>query len=66
MPVEVGLSDGTKLRLADPNAREDDVVASVRGNLAGVVGFRTDAGTYRVLASHVVYVRTVPESDASG
>jgi hypothetical protein len=59
MAVEVGLADGTKLTLANPNAREDDLVTSVRDDPAGVMSLVTDDGTYRVLIRNVVYIRTV-------
>jgi hypothetical protein len=59
MAVEIGLADGTKLVLANANAREDDVVNSVRADPAGVVSFVTDDGTYRVLVRNVVFIRTV-------
>ena len=59
MPVEVGLADGTKLTLANQNAREDDVVTSMRDDPAGVMSLVTNDGTYRVLIRNVVYVRTV-------
>jgi hypothetical protein len=59
MPVEVGLADGTKLTLANRNAREDDVVTSMRDDPAGVMSLVTNDGTYRVLIRNVVYVRTV-------
>lgn len=57
MPVEIGLSDGTKLVLADPHATEDAVLDSV--HTAKTIGLRTTDGIYRVLPQHVVYVRTV-------
>jgi hypothetical protein len=59
MAVEIGLADGTRLTLANPNAREDDVVTSVRDDPAGVMSLVTDDGTYRVLNRNVVYIRTV-------
>ena len=59
MPVEVALADGTKIVLANPNAREDDVVATVRDDPAGVMTLVSEEGTYRVLIRNVVYVRTI-------
>jgi hypothetical protein len=59
MAVEVGLADGTKLVLANPHAREDDVVNSVRDDPTGVMSLVTDDGTYRVLIRNVVFIRTV-------
>ena len=59
MPVEIGLADGTKLVLANPNAQEDDVVQTIREDPGGVVSLVTHDGTYRVQIRNVVYVRTV-------
>ena len=59
MAVEVGLADGTKLTLANPSTREDDVVTSVRDDPAGVMSLVTDDGIYRVVIRNVVYIRTV-------
>jgi hypothetical protein len=59
MAVEVGLADGTKLALANPEAREDDVMRSILDDSGGVISFVTNDGTYRVLIRNVVYVRTV-------
>jgi hypothetical protein len=59
MAVEVGLTDGTKLQLANPDANEDAVVTSIQDNPGGVMTLNTTRGRYRVLIEHVVYVRTV-------
>lgn len=59
MALEIGLADGTKLTLANPGAREDDVVSSIRDDPTGVISLVTDDGTYRVLVRNIVYVRTV-------
>ena len=66
MPVEIGLTDGTRLTLADPNMREDDVLQLLTrsgrpdyAQVAGFVSFTTDDGTFRVNPGHVVYVRSV-------
>jgi hypothetical protein len=59
MAIEIGLADGTKLVLANRNAQEDDVVASVRADPTGVISFVTGDGTYRVLVRNIVFIRTV-------
>lgn len=59
MAVEIGLSDGTRLILANREAREDDVVDTVRDDPGGVMTIMTDDGSFRVVIRHVVYVRTV-------
>jgi hypothetical protein len=64
MAVEVGLADGTKLQLANPNASEDAVVESLNESAANVMTLNTTAGRYRVLIRQVVYVRTVEEEEA--
>jgi hypothetical protein len=57
--VEIGLSDGTKLVLANRDAREDDVVDTVRDEPDGVMTIVTDDGSFRVVIRHVVFVRTI-------
>jgi hypothetical protein len=61
MAVEIGLADGTKLVLTDPNTGEDDVLrklsAVTPAGSAGVVSFDTEKGTYRINPAYVVYVR---------
>lgn len=57
--IEIGLADGTKLVLANPNADENDVVEAVKDAHGGAVTVRTDQGTYRVFADNVTYVRTI-------
>lgn len=59
MPVEVGLSDGTKIVLANPSAHEDDVVATVRQDPNGVMTLVGEDGTYRVAIRNVAYIRTL-------
>lgn len=59
MAVEVGLVDGTKLALLNPDVHEDDVVNSIRDDPTGVMSLVTEDGIYRVLIRNVVYVRTV-------
>ena len=59
MAVEIGLSDGTKLVLANRDAREDDVVDTVRDEPDGVMTIVTDDGSFRVVIRHVVFVRTI-------
>jgi len=56
--VEIGLSDGTRLVLANPDALEDDVMDSVRNDPGGSMTIITDDGRFRVLNRHVVLVRT--------
>ena len=59
MAVEVGLVDGTKLALLNPDVHEDDVVRSIRDDPTGVMSLVTENGIYRVLNRNVVYIRTV-------
>ena len=59
MAVEIGLSDGTKLVLANRDAREGDVVDTVRDEPDGVMTIVTDDGSFRVVIRHVVFVRTI-------
>lgn len=64
MAVEVGLTDGTKLKIADSNITEDDVLKMLEragkpeySAIAGFVSLDTDQGSFRVSPAHVVYVR---------
>ncbi|HZS24305.1 MAG TPA: hypothetical protein VFA30_04890 [Gaiellaceae bacterium] len=67
MPVEIGLSDGTKLVLADTNKRPDDVLDALQKHrhpvpLDAAIRFQSTRGDYLVRPEHVVYVRWVDES----
>jgi hypothetical protein len=67
MPVEIGLMDGTKIRLRDANVTGIDVLRVLAtpaedAALGGFVLLDGEQGVFRVNPAHVVYVKTPSET----
>jgi hypothetical protein len=65
VPIEIGLTDGTKLTLANPDVRPDDVLEKLDRTMSphqsGFINVESTDGTFQVNAHQVVYVREVAE-----
>lgn|GEM_PF-4351061 len=63
MPIEIGLADGTKLTLTNPDVRAGDVLAKLDRTMApgqsAFITVQSSAGTFEVNAHQVAYVREV-------
>jgi hypothetical protein len=65
VPIEIGLADGTKLTLTNPDVGTGDVLAKLDRTMtpgqSAFITVQSSDGTVEVNAHQVAYVREVPD-----